>query len=121
MMSTSQLQKISSNILTWGMLLSTALVTFGGISFLFSYGMENLQDNILQANHYQISIWHIFKTISFASPINMIELGLACLVITQVIRVIFLFGYYIAIRDRYFIFISLFILLILIYSLFIRN
>lgn len=116
-----KIEEIISLVLTIGVLISIALVLLGGCMYLWQVGSRPINLELLQtadhATNMQI-IWH--SALSF-SPVGLIELGLLTLVGTQIMRVFLLVWYYSAIHDFLFAFISLFILLTLIYSLIWRS
>lgn len=122
MISIKRIEEIIGIILIIGTLCTAALVILGGSIFLIQHGQENMQTELLNADHYAIPITTLLiqDTVAF-SPMAIIELGLLLLVAIQVLRVLLLFLYYLVIRDVYFSLISLFILLMLVYSIFWRQ
>jgi uncharacterized membrane protein len=106
------------NILRVGVIVSALLVLFGGILYLYRYGLtwpgyatfkgepERLKD-----------IYGILKSaLSFHSR-GIIQLGLLCLIGTPVMRVIFSLGVYAKQKDTLYIIITSIVLCLLIYSL----
>ncbi|RDI37205.1 DUF1634 domain-containing protein [Aquicella lusitana] len=119
--STSKIQEILGIILLSGIFISASLVIIGGLVYLLHHGGENMQMELLQSVTYQTSVKEILLgTLSF-TPLRIIELGLLLLVATQVLRVALLTWFYALIRDYWFVSFSIFILFILVYSLFWRN
>ncbi len=116
-----KLEEMIGLTLLFGILLSLILVLIGGILFLFQEGTQSLDQALLQIGNYHITVKQIWHTLLTFSPIGLIELGLYLLVMTQVLRVAMLVGFYGFIRDYWFTCISLFILVVLIYSLFLRS
>lgn len=110
-----------SVILTIGMLLSSCLVILGGTSFLIQHGSENILTQFIQSDLYHTNINMILNDVSGFSSIGIIELGILVLVATQIIRVAMLVCFYGITRDYWFSCISLFILIVLVYSFFWRH
>jgi|GEM_PF-1671248 uncharacterized membrane protein len=117
MLSTKQMEDIMSLLLIFGMLISAGLVTLGGAMYLYQHGMESLHTELLQAGGYHINIKLILKNALSFTPLGIIELGLLTLIGTQVLRVALLVWFYAFTRDTWFTFISVFILITLVYSL----
>lgn len=117
MISTSHMEYRIGLILRIGTYLALLLVFIGGIWFLIINGQQDLQTELVQAGNYQTDIIHIVKMALPISPISLIQLGLLVLVITQILRIVPLVIYYALTRDRALLVISLFILMVLIYSL----
>jgi len=109
-----------SIILTVGMIISIILILSGGILYLLQYGNDIMRYDSLQLDAYKTSIIEIWKSAFTLSPYALIELGIFILVITQAVRVALLAWYYAAIKDTIFSLISVFIISVLIYSLFFR-
>lgn len=114
-------EEIMSWILTTGMLISLFLVILGGIMYLIQYGNEPLNIKLLQANHDYTTLKQIWQGVYSFSPFGIIQLGVIVLVATQVARVGLLIWFYTLIRDYGFALISVFILLIILYSFFGRH
>lgn len=121
MISNQQLEKKMGTILLVGMLLALALVMMGGGWYLIENGSAPLQTELLSVNHDQTSLTQILEKALSLSPISLIELGLLTLVATQVVRVGLLVWFYFRLHDYWFVLISLFVFLVLVYSLFSGN
>ena len=124
-METSDTTNVSQKMETWignilriGVIVSAVLVLFGGILYLYRYGMtwpgyatfkgepERLKD-----------IYGILKSaLSFHSR-GIIQLGLLCLIATPIMRVIFSLGIYAKQKDTLYVIITSIVLCLLIYSL----
>ena len=124
-MKTSDTTNVSQKMETWignilrvGVIVSAVLVLFGGILYLYRYGLtwpgyatfkgepERLKD-----------IYGILKSaLSFHSR-GIIQLGLLCLIATPIIRVIFSLGIYAKQKDTLYTIITSIVLCLLIYSL----
>lgn len=113
MISSNKMQENLTIILLLGTLTATFLVLAGGSMYLWNHGQEILQLKLLETSHFKINIRHLDFSYS---PLFIIVLGLLTLVATQILRVLLLVFYYGSIRDYKFTFISLFVLLVLIYS-----
>lgn len=121
MISNQQLEKKMGTILLVGTLLALALVIIGGGWYLIENGAAPLQTELLSVSHDQTSLTQILEKALSLSPISLIELGLLTLVATQVIRVGLLVWFYFRLHDYWFVLISLFVFLVLVYSLFSGN
>lgn len=104
-------------ILQAGIFISTALVMVGGIIFLSQHGSENLKSELVSSINYDIDMLTIWHSKNLFSSVGLIELGLLCLVATQVFRVGLLCYFYAISRDYWFVFFSVFILCVILYSL----
>ena len=117
MLTTQKMQNMMGALLLFGTLLSASLVCIGGFLFLIHHGSEPISNNLLQTTITPTSHEQTWDLAFSFSSLGLIELGLFMLVITQILRVLLLVGFYAAIRDVWFSFISLFILVVLIYVL----
>jgi uncharacterized membrane protein len=115
--SIKKMEETMSIILLLGVMISSVLVIIGGAIYLYQYGSENMHIELMLSNQYQTNAEMIWKSARTLSAVGIIELGLLALVITQIVRVALLVWFYGKIRDYWFILISTFILLVLIYSL----
>lgn len=118
--SSKQIQHVIGNVLLSGTLISSFIVLVGGILFLMTNGLHPLTTHLFDGEPQTVSnsaVWHF--AFSF-SPLGIIQLGLLFLVFTQFIRVGLLCWYYFSIKDYYFTVFSLFIFIVLLYSLFWR-
>lgn len=99
-----------------GTLLSILLVLSGGAIFLLNSGSESIQLLLQQSSTYPLSFAIIMQTIQLTPAVGLIEMGLFCLIATQLLRVGMLLIYYLYTKDYWFILINLFVLLVLFYS-----
>jgi len=114
-MSTLKMEATIGLILLGGTFLALACVVVGGIALLIAHGQQPfIADRVPVPTSIQ-ETWQL--ALSF-SPHGLIELGLLLLIATQMLRLALLCGFYTAIHDYKFSFICLFILWVLIYSLF---
>lgn len=102
--------------LNLGTLLSILLVFSGGAIYLFNAGNESIQLLLQQSTTYPLNFSIIAETIQLTPAVGLIEMGLFCLIATQLLRVGMLLIYYIYTKDYWFILINLFVLLVLVYS-----
>jgi uncharacterized membrane protein len=121
MLSTKEMQNTISLILLSGTLLSAALVIIGGIMYLSEHGSQIMPFELLQTDMVPTSMKQVWQFALSFSSLAIIELGLLLLVATQMVRVALLCWFYAMQKDLAFLFISLFVLVILIYSCFWRS
>lgn len=121
MLSNKKIEEVVGAILLSGMLVSLLFVLLGGSWYLLQHGHEPLSYEFLPIGTYKLNPALILQTFFTFSPLGLIEFGLLCLVLTQLIRVAYLVVFYLIILDLSFVFISAFILLVLVYSLFLRH
>jgi uncharacterized membrane protein len=115
------MQDMIGIVLLMGTLISAVIVILGGLFYLLQYGNENMHTEFLQSDTYQLSIKQLWQmALSFSSK-GIIMLGLLSLVMTQIVRVALLTWFYMILRDYWFILFSVFILIVLIYSFFLRT
>jgi uncharacterized membrane protein len=101
-----------------GLLLSILLTAAGGIFYLVEHGHEVNNYQFFQKEPTRSSstkIWH--DAIQF-TPYGIIQMGILILILTQLLRVALLACHYLKIHDFKFVGFSLFLLAVLIYSLF---
>ncbi len=118
-MTSQKIQDLIGIVLIVGVYISTALVLCGGLLFLIRHGNESIATLLIPLTQNPAHFW---STLSFSfSMTEMITIGLLGLVFTQVLRVALLGWCYFREHDYKFAAISLFILLVLLYSLFFRT
>lgn len=105
-------------ILRIGVIASAVLVLFGGILYLYRYGMTWPRYAAFQGEPERLkNISEILKSaLSFHSQ-GIIQLGLLCLIGTPVLRVILSLGIYAKQKDTLYTIITSMVLGLLIYSL----
>lgn len=112
------LQLAIGKLLLCGVLVCFAIVTFGGGLYLFKHGTDIIHYHTFHTGlPAYTTITAILQAAGNFSARGIIQLGLLILVFLQVLRVALTLWLFIKLRDRCFIAISLFILIILIYSL----
>lgn len=120
MINTRKIEKIMSVILSIGLMISVSLVMLGGGIYLFQHGHENIHFDVVNPV-YSTNPQLILENALYFSPFGIIQLGLLVLVVTQIARVGLLVWFYGAIRDYWFLFISLFVLVVLMFSTLIQG
>ena len=105
-----RLQLMIGKLMLVGAIVSAAVTLIGAIIFLAQHGMEPSQYHLFKPDNSHVS--HYF------SARGLIEIGLYILVLTQVLRVALTGWLFIKLRDKWFIGFSLFVFLVLVYSLF---
>lgn len=103
-------------ILLFGTCLALLLVTLGGSWYLWQNANLTISFGTPDANNYPHNMKEIWLSIRTLTPLDIVQLGLFTLVLTQILRVMLLLMYYIQQRDRWFTLISTFILFVLLYS-----
>lgn len=116
MISDRKMQAIIGITLLIGTLLSAGIVLIGGIMYLLQHGSDAVPTSLLHYEPQHIQLAQIWQNAFSFSSSGIIQLGLLCLVSTQLLRVALLCWFYTMIRDYAFMIISTFILLVLIYS-----
>ena len=105
-----------------GLLLSMLIVLVGGTLYLIQNGSSLVHYQVFKGHHNNFHTYSgIINAARAFSAVGIIQLGLLILVFTQVLRVALTVWLFIKEKDYPFIGISLFILGILIYSLFWRG
>lgn len=116
MIKANQMENIMGWILLIGTSLSALLVIVGGTMLLTEHTHVLLKSELMSGTKYHVGFVEMYHYLQQHLSIGLIELGLLCLVMTQVIRIALLACYYAIIHDKAFTFISLFILCIMLYS-----
>lgn len=116
MLQLKNIEKTMSVILLIGISLALVFVIIGEFSYLAKVGHESIYS--LVSKPYPTSIKHLWHAHVVLTSMGLIELGLLTLIGTQVIRIVLLLCYYSRARDYVFAIITLFILIVLCYSLF---
>lgn len=113
-----RLQLLIGKFLLAGLLITLIITIFGGAYYLFQHGEEINNYRIFQKEprgYSSIQIWQNAFTFSAA---GIIQLGILILILTQLFRVALTAWYFFRLKEQKFVWLSLFILAILIYSLF---
>jgi len=118
-MTSEKMQIAIGQILRVGVFISFILVSIGGAQYLWKNGnapMSFAMFSTLPAHF--VTVPTIFLHAFDFSALGLIQLGLLTLVLLQLARVIFTTAMFVVLRESLFIIICLFILSVLIYSLF---
>ena len=113
-----RMQLAIGRLLLIGIIVSFILVFIGGSLYLLKHGADTVHYQSFHGEpHIYKSIAGISSNILTFSSLGLIQLGLLVLVIVQILRVGLTTWLFIQLRDNLFFFISLFILVVLLYSL----
>lgn len=114
-----RMEKLIGTVLLVGVLVSTAIVAFGGVVFLVRHSSSQVHYRIFRGEPSDLrTLQGITDDLATFSGRGIIQLGLMLLVAVQVVRVILtgvLFGIN---RDRIFVMVSTLVLVLLLYGLF---
>lgn len=112
-----KLQTVIGTTLLIGVLVSTAIVLFGGVLYLIHHGNEVIQyKNYLGEPVAYKTIAGIWMAAFNFSGKGIIQLGVLLLVLVQFLRVLLTIGVFAKLRDFRFVAISIFIFAVLIFS-----
>jgi len=117
MPNTYTMQAMMGRILLIGLLISILFVSVGGTSYLYHHGLATVQHELIHLSPYLLNSKQMHFMALLSTPLGLVEVGLLLLVITQIVRIALLVGFYAVLRDGWFTFFSTFILLTLLYSL----
>lgn len=113
------IQLTISKLMIIGIVISLLLVAGGGIFYLSLHGSEIVSFSTFHQEPQTLtSIRGILRDAISLAPRGIIQLGLLVLLLTQVLRVILTTWFFAKIHNSVFVWISLFILAVLIYSVF---
>jgi len=105
-----------------GLWLSVAVVSIGGVLYLMQCGHETIHYQVFHSEPWvPTSLLDIWRELKKCSAQAIIQFGLMLLILTQVLRVALTAWLFMHERDYIFTWISLIILLVLIYSIFWRD
>jgi uncharacterized membrane protein len=107
-------------VLRLGLWLSVLIVLIGGTLYLLQNGHQIIPYHVFQASQNAFANKGIWGSFSF-TPEGIIQLGLLTLIITQILRIALLVWLFAEEKDYFFIMISVGILIVLIYSVFLRK
>lgn len=115
--STRTVQRYVSYFQLLGTLTALLIAMIGGVWYLALHRNTPLQVEIFNLKN-PIAILSAFKDLKSTSPLELVEIGLTLLIATQVLRVLWLFGFYIKVKDLWFSIFTGFVLCAILYSLF---
>jgi uncharacterized membrane protein len=105
------------NLLRAGVLTAAAVVLIGGVLYLFRHGYEIPDYREFKSEPGNLTDFAgIFRNLFSLSPRGIIQFGLILLIATPVARVMFALFSFVRERDRNFIFITLIVLVFLLYG-----
>lgn len=112
-----ELEQFISNLLKYGVILSSAIVLVGGILYLIRHGAEPAEYQFFQGEPSVFcSPKGVVKAVLSGSRRGIIQLGLLLLIATPVARVAFSLLTFLRQRDLSYVIVTLFVLAGLIYS-----
>lgn len=113
-----QLEQFISNLLKYGVLLSSAIVLVGGFLYLMGHGAEVADYRFFQGEPSELrSPSGVVKAVLSGSHRAIIQLGLLILIATPMARVAFSFLAFLRQRDFTYVIVTLLVLAALIYSI----
>ncbi|NEU75741.1 DUF1634 domain-containing protein [Hassallia byssoidea VB512170] len=116
--SEQQLENLLSNLLKYGVFIASAVVLLGGILYLIRHGAEPAEYQFFRGTPSQFrSPTGVVEAVFSGSSRGIIQLGLLLLIATPIVRVIVSLLAFIRRRDLIYIFVNLFVLAALTYSL----
>lgn len=128
-----KMQRFLSRLLLYGVLLSTAIIIIGlvlmAVTNSTGYGCDSAKDslncilsynsNLIPHGDYPNNLFALASGLAHLKPFSVIQLGVVVLLATPVIRVFSSLVLFAAGRDRAFVFITVFVLAMLLFSFFI--
>jgi uncharacterized membrane protein len=114
-----RLERTISVLLRTGVSISAAIVLAGGIYYLFKYGLHMPEYRVFRGEPDRLkSIAGICRSVFQFSARGIIEFGLLVLIATPIARVAFSLVSFARERDRFFMIVTLIVLVILLFNLF---
>lgn len=118
--SDERVEQVIGNLLRIGVIVSALMVACGGVLYLIHDGLQPKQQ--LREFHAQPEQLHnpldILRQAATLDPLGLIMLGLLLLIATPVARVIFSVVAFVLQRDYLYVFFTLIVLAVLLYSVF---
>ncbi len=114
---------VLSNVLRFGVIISTAIIAFGFLIFLFHYSSASASSyiqyyaNKIPHGSFGVSLSSIASGLVLLNPFSIIELGLLILLATPVSRVFLSIILFEVEGDRRYVYITTGVLLILLFSI----
>jgi uncharacterized membrane protein len=113
------MESVMGTLLITGVIISAALVVFGGIIYLYQNGFSYPHFKTFRSEPSSLrSVKQIIKGVGQLDSLSIIQLGLLLLIATPVSRVIFSIIGFLFEKDYLYVIISLIVLIILAYSIF---
>ena len=112
------IESVMGTLLITGVIISGALILFGGIYYLTQYGFSKPEFHTFSGEPSGLrSIKQIFNGFIHFDSLSIIQMGLLLLIATPVSRVVFAVIAFLLEKDYLYVIISLIVLAILIYSI----
>ncbi|HUZ61037.1 MAG TPA: DUF1634 domain-containing protein [Hanamia sp.] len=112
------IESVMGTLLITGVIVSGALILFGGIYYLTQYGFGKPEFHTFSGEPSGLrSIKQIFNGFIHFDSLSIIQMGLLLLIATPVSRVVFAVIAFLFEKDYLYVIISLIVLVILIYSI----
>ncbi len=110
---------VVGTLLRWGVIVSGGVVALGGIVYLARYGSLQPDYHIFRGESHHLTTLPgiIHDTLTWHRR-GLLQFGLVMLILTPIARVALTAGVFLLQRDRLYIVVTLFVLAILLYSLF---
>ena len=114
---------IISKVLRYGVIISSAVILAGTLLLLASDGLSSIgqyidyNPNLVPHGFFQVSLSALAQGLLAFSPFSVIELGILLLIATPVSRVIFSIFLFAAERNRLYVYITLGVLCLLLFSM----
>jgi uncharacterized membrane protein len=108
-----------SSLLRTGLVIATLVVLIGGVFYLHQYGAEIPRYGVFQAEpHEMTSLQGIVGAVMNLDSRAIIQLGLICLILTPIARVVFSAAAFLILKDYLYASVTLFVLVVLMYNFF---
>jgi uncharacterized membrane protein len=116
--SDTRVEQIMGSLLRAGVILAAALVLLGGVIYLFRHPGEAIDHRVFHGEPRSLeSIWGIVQLAATGSARGLIQVGLLALIATPIARVMFSVYAFARQHDRLYVWITLVVLVLLLYSL----
>jgi len=116
--SDTRVEQIMGNLLRNGVILAAALVLVGGVAYLFRHPGEAIDHRLFHGEPQSLkSVGGIAQLAATGSARGLIQLGLLALIATPIARVLFSVYAFARQHDRLYVWITLVVLALLLYSL----
>lgn len=112
-------QLLIGKLLIIGLLISITIILIGGIDYIIHYGSQMVHDVHFKGEREDLThISGIFRSAMSLSPKGIIQAGLWLLVFTQILRLLLTLWLFVKMKDKKFIWITVFVTSIVIYTCF---
>jgi len=100
-----------------GVLISTSIVLLGGLLYLIQHGASLYVNPRFDFSLYHFTFQGVLKGLQYLNADSIILLGIAALVIVQLTRVALTIWLFISYQDTFFVWVSIIVFLMLIFSI----